>query len=52
MEGRDEEEAMKIRADFEVPPRGYRDSLKGTSWDPDIMTAEFGNGESFNEGAL
>jgi hypothetical protein len=50
MEGKTEEDAMKARADFEVPPLGYKGSLKGTSWDPDVMADEFGNGESFNEG--
>lgn len=28
---------MKDRGKFEVPPKGYRGSLRGTSWDVDEM---------------
>lgn len=28
---------MKDRGVFEVPPKGYKGSLKGTSWDVDDM---------------
>lgn len=37
VEGKDEAQAMKDRGTFEVPPKGYRGSLKGTSWDVDEM---------------
>lgn len=32
---------MKDRGMFEVPPKGYKGSLKGTSWDVDEMNAAF-----------
>lgn len=28
---------MKDRGTFEVPPKGYKGTLKGTSWDTDTM---------------
>jgi hypothetical protein len=34
---------MKDRGMFEVPPKGYRGSLRGTSWDPDAMNADYFN---------
>lgn len=44
---------MKARGMFEVPPKGYRGSLRGTSWDVDAMNADVfaDDGKSFNEGA-
>lgn len=30
------------RAQFEVPPPGYRGSLRGTVWDPDAMLSGYG----------
>jgi hypothetical protein len=36
-EGKDEAQAMKDRGVFEVPPKGYKGSLTGTSWDVDEM---------------
>jgi hypothetical protein len=32
---------MKDRGMFEVPPKGYRGSLKGTSWDVDTMNEAY-----------
>lgn len=53
VDGKDEAEAMKSRGMFEVPPKGYRGSLRGTSWDVDAMNADVfaDDGKSFNEGA-
>ena len=42
MQGRDEADAHQVRAKLEVPPPGYRGSLRGTSWDDDAMLSEFG----------
>lgn len=36
----DEGKAMRKKAKFEVPPKGYRGSLRGTSWDPDVLAAQ------------
>lgn len=52
LEGKNEAEHMKTRGKFELPPPGYRGDLTGTSWDPQLMAGEFGNGESFNEGEV
>jgi hypothetical protein len=52
LEGKDEAQQMKARGEFEIPPRGYRGDLTGTSWDPQVMVQDFGNGESFNEGEV
>jgi hypothetical protein len=52
LEGKDEAEQMKTRGMFELPPKGYRGDTAGTAWDPNVMAAEFGNGESFNEGEV
>lgn len=32
---------MKDRGVFEVPPKGYKGSRKGTSWDTDDMNDAF-----------
>lgn len=32
---------MKDRGMFEVPPKGYKGSRKGTSWDVDEMNEAF-----------
>lgn len=34
---------MKDRGMFEVPPKGYKGSLKGTSWDTDTMNEAYFN---------
>lgn len=41
LENKDEARAMKDRGMFEVPPKGYRGSLRGTSWDQDVMNADY-----------
>jgi hypothetical protein len=42
-ENKNEAQAMKDRGLFEVPPKGYRGSLRGTSWDQDAMNADYFN---------
>jgi hypothetical protein len=41
LDGRSEADAHKIRAQLEVPPPGYRGSLRGTSWDDSAMLRDF-----------
>lgn len=41
VEGKDEGQAMRDRGKFEVPPKGYRGSLVGTSWDTAAMNADY-----------
>jgi hypothetical protein len=43
---------MKDRGMFEVPPKGYRGSLKGTSWDPDVMNEPYFRGASVKAGEV
>jgi hypothetical protein len=44
---------MKDRGVFEVPPKGYRGSLKGTSWDTDVMNeAYFTTPTTVQQGAV
>ena len=52
LEGKDEAQQMKDRGMFELPPKGYQGDIIGTSWDPQVMAGEFGNGEAFNEGEV
>lgn len=40
LEGKDENQAMKDRGKFEIPPKGWKGSLKNTSWDPDALNAQ------------
>lgn len=44
---------MTARGKFEVPPKGYRGSLKGTSWDVDEMNdAYFSTPTTVSAGAV
>lgn len=40
-EHRDEKEWYAFRAKLEVPPLNYKGSLKGTSWDDEVILSEY-----------
>lgn len=51
-DGKEEAQAHKDRGMFEVPPKGYRGSLKGTSWDVDVMNEAYFQGDTVTAGEV
>lgn len=52
VDGKEEAQAAKDRSMFEVPPKGYRGSLKGTGWDQDEMNKPYIQGAAVTAGEV